>query len=162
MTSPHELFEGVTNRETLYEQGTIILGLDHTKLVGAQLYFYHCYNLWLALGNGFSGIFDGDTFMESLPIGVSGFDAIGLTSISSAGNEALAAFVDAGINVGDVDIVDAYYQLDQRVSTDLHNRLRELDDRAMPAIWKDPEVEPSLIRLAAQAASTNPDAEFDT
>jgi hypothetical protein len=143
------MFEKVIDRESLYSQGTYILALDDENLSEQQRDFKHCYNVALALGNGFSGVFSGDSYIESLPRAVSAFQRSKARYLAHAGMKVLNAFSEQGILITQDRIVDSYYETGAYEL--LVPILRVIDDEYIEKIWNEEwdVLEFFLIELAS-------------
>lgn len=144
--SPNIIFASVVDRESLYDQGTVILGFPDESLTEQQLDFKHCYDLWLGLGNGFFDVCNG-TWVTSLPRGIAVFERFGPNLVAEAGSRVLAEFSSRGICItGDGISCTA----DDTSINELFENIRKIDTEYIERIW-DSDLEDTLIRLAAEA-----------
>lgn len=149
MTSetPENLFLRITDRESLYDVGTSILGLDDGDLSEAQRDFKHCYDLWLGLGNGFSDVCVG-TYLSSLPRGVAAFERIGVNTIAIPGRLVLAQFESRDLSTAEDEISD--FMLDDADFDQFHEAIKKIDEDWMHQIWEAAdEIEQGLMALAS-------------
>ena len=145
--TPEKLFSRIIDRESLYDAGTYILGLDDVSLSKDQQDFKRCYDLWLGLGNGFSDVCKG-TYLSSLPRGIAAFERIGVTSISTPGRLVLAQFESRNLPTTEDEISDSI--LDDADLDRFHDAIERIDADFMNQIWEAADaIEQELIALAS-------------
>lgn len=145
--TPEKLFSRISDRTSLYDTGTYILGLDDQDLSEAQRDFKRCYDLWLGLGNGFSSVCNG-TYLSSLPRGVAAFERIGLKTIAIPGRLVLAQFESRNLPTTEDEIAD--FVLDDADLARFHDAIKKVDADHMNQIWDDAgAIEHGLIALAS-------------
>lgn len=146
--TPEKLFSRITDRKSLYDAGTYILGLDDGDLSEAQRDFKRCYDLWLGLGNGFSDVCNG-TYLSSLPRGVAAFERIGVTTIAIPGRLVLAQFESRNLPTTEEEISD--FILDDADRERFRSAIERIDAEFIHQIWDDgANIEQSLITLASR------------
>jgi len=152
--TPESLFLRISDRKSLYDAGTYILGLDDRDLSEAQRDFRRCYDLWLGLGNGFSDVCNG-TYLSSLPCGVAAFERIGITTIAIPGRLVLAQFESRNLPTTEDEISN--FILDDADLDRFHDAIKKIDADWMDRIWAAADdIEQGLIALAsARRQQTN-------
>jgi hypothetical protein len=157
---PDTLFSKVVDRESLYDVGTYILGLDDDGLTESQKDFKRCYDLWLGLGNGFSDVVRG-TYLTSLPRGLAAFERMGATNISTAGKLVLAEFETRHLPTTEDQMDQFMLDVDGRES--FYQAIEKIDAEYMRSIWDSASVtEQQLIALAAGRQQPEDTEQSDT
>ncbi|MDF1741189.1 MAG: hypothetical protein P1U86_18655 [Verrucomicrobiales bacterium] len=145
--SPESLFSRVIDRESLYDAGTYILGLEDSGLTESQQDFKRCYDLWLGLGNGFYAVCNG-TYLSSLPRGVAAFDRIGTTVIATPGRLVLAEFKRRDLPITEEEI--SFFVPDDSELDRFHRAVQKIDEEYVDQIWDAADtIEQRLITLAS-------------
>lgn len=162
--SADTLFSRIVDRESLYDVGTYILGLDDEGLTESQQDFKRCYDLWLGLGNGFSDVCIG-TYLDSLPRGVAAFGRIGVTTIATAGKLVLAEFGKRSLPITEAEIDYPVFETDADRER-FYSAIRKIDEDYIVAIWHAGSfIEEQLMALASgrpNPTSTAQDAEGES
>lgn len=149
LDSPDSLFSKVVDRESLYETGTFILGLDDDLLTEPQKDFKRCYDLWLGLNNGFSDVCNG-TYLASLPRGVVAFERIGSSTISKAGRLVLAEFEKRNLDATE-ERIDQFTFDDETELERFQLAIEKIDEGFISQIWDAAsDIEAQLIGLASE------------
>ena len=131
------LFERLTDRESIYDVGHICLSFLADSIPASVSKFQAAYDLNLALGNGFSGIFSAHSGIIYLVDGVKAFHEMGDEVIAAPGDEVIACFRGAGVFGDGEDMLNQYYKLEWDAEEVLRSAISEIDERCMSAIWKN-------------------------
>ncbi len=132
-----EVVGGIDSREKMYNAGTIILAFEPDAIPLSLRKFQAAYDLWLALGNGYRGIFSGDSYLSDLIEGVAAFRDMGATYAAAAGDEVIAAFRHAGVTGAGDEMVQQYYSLEEQRQDEMLRDIEAVDSRYIHHIWQD-------------------------
>ncbi len=126
----------IDSREKMYDAGTIILVFEPDAIPLLLRKFQAAYDLWLALGNGYRGIFSGDSYLANLVEAVAAFRDMGAGYAATAGDEVIAAFRRAGVRGAGDEMVQQYYLLDEQRTDELLRDIDAIDSQYIHHIWQ--------------------------